>query len=64
VALDRRPEPVLAGLQLRREGSSRCSIRLEPMQSGQDLSLERWSLSACAAAVEEAVGVRLSVEEG
>ena len=63
VALDRRPEPVLAGLQLRREGDNRCSIRLEPMQAGQDLSLERWSLAACALAVEEAVGVRLSVEE-
>jgi exopolyphosphatase/guanosine-5'-triphosphate,3'-diphosphate pyrophosphatase len=63
VALDRRPEPVLAGLQLRREGDNRGSIRLEPMQAGQDLSLERWSLAACAAAVEEAVGVRLSVEE-
>ncbi|MEY3544365.1 MAG: hypothetical protein RLZZ247_522 [Cyanobacteriota bacterium] len=63
VALDRRPEPVLAGLQLRRDGDNRCSIRLEPMQASQDLSLERWSLAACAAAVEEAMGVRLSVEE-
>jgi exopolyphosphatase/guanosine-5'-triphosphate,3'-diphosphate pyrophosphatase len=63
VALDRRPEPVLAGLQLRRDGDNHCSIRLEPMHAGQDLSLERWSLAACQAAVEEAVGVRLSVEE-
>jgi exopolyphosphatase/guanosine-5'-triphosphate,3'-diphosphate pyrophosphatase len=63
VALDRRPAPLLAGLQLRRDGTSRCSVRLEPMLKGQDLSLERWSLSACATAVEEAVGVRLSVEE-
>jgi exopolyphosphatase/guanosine-5'-triphosphate,3'-diphosphate pyrophosphatase len=63
VALDRRPAPLLAGLQLRRDGSNRCSVRLEPMLKGQDLSLERWSLSACATAVEEAVGVRLSVEE-
>ena len=63
VALDRRPEPVLAGLQLRRDGDNRCSIRLEPMQAGQDLSLERWSLAACAHAVEEAMGVRLSVED-
>jgi exopolyphosphatase/guanosine-5'-triphosphate,3'-diphosphate pyrophosphatase len=63
VALDRRPEPVLAGLQLRRDGDNLCSIRLEPMQAGQDLSLERWSLAACAPAVEEAMGVRLSVEE-
>jgi hypothetical protein len=54
---------VLAGLQLRRDGDNLCSIRLEPMQAGQDLSLERWSLAACAPAVEEAMGVRLSVEE-
>ena len=63
VALDRRPEAVVAGIQLRSSGNSACSIRLEPMQSGLDLSLERWSLAGCAAAVEEAVGVRLSVQE-
>jgi hypothetical protein len=33
------------------------------MASDLDLSLERWSLAACAAAVEEAVGVRLRVLE-
>jgi hypothetical protein len=38
-------------------------IRLEPMAADLDLSLERWSLQACGAAVEEAVGVRLSVLE-
>ena len=64
VALDRRPEPVLAGLQLCRDGSNGCTIRLEPIQAGQDLSLERWSLAGCAAAVEEAVGVGISVAEG
>jgi exopolyphosphatase/guanosine-5'-triphosphate,3'-diphosphate pyrophosphatase len=63
VALDRRPEAVVAGIQLRKEADNACSIRLEPMQAGQDLSLERWSLAACAASVEEAVGVRLSVLE-
>ena len=63
VALDRRPQPVVAGIQVRRDGSSGCSIRLEPMASDLDLSLERWSLAACAAAVEEAVGVRLRVLE-
>ena len=61
VALDRRPQPVVAGIQVRQEGQAACSIRLEPMASDLDLSLERWSLEACAAAVEEAVGVRLSV---
>ncbi|MFM2204721.1 MAG: hypothetical protein RLZZ560_116 [Cyanobacteriota bacterium] len=63
VALDRRPQPVVAGIQVRRDGSSGCSIRLEPMASDLDLSLERWSLAACAPAVEEAVGVRLRVLE-
>ena len=63
VALDRRPQPVVAGIQLRRDGDSACSIRLEPMASDLDLSLERWSLAACAPAVEEAVGVRLRVLE-
>ncbi|MEY4431428.1 MAG: hypothetical protein RLZZ533_1364 [Cyanobacteriota bacterium] len=63
VALDRRPQPVVAGIQVRRDGSSGCSIRLEPMASDLDLSLERWSLAACAGAVEEAVGVRLRVLE-
>ena len=63
VALDRRPQPVVAGIQVRRDGNSGCSIRLEPMASDLDLSLERWSLAACAGAVEEAVGVRLRVLE-
>jgi exopolyphosphatase/guanosine-5'-triphosphate,3'-diphosphate pyrophosphatase len=63
VALDRRPQPVVAGIQVRRDGNSGCSIRLEPMASDLDLSLERWSLAACAPAVEEAVGVRLRVLE-
>ena len=63
VALDRRPQPVVAGIQVRRDGTSGCSIRLEPMASDLDLSLERWSLAACAGAVEEAVGVRLRVLE-
>ena len=63
VALDRRPQPVVAGIQVRRDGTSGCSVRLEPMASDLDLSLERWSLAACAGAVEEAVGVRLRVLE-
>ena len=63
VALDRRPQPVVAGIQVRRDGNSGCSIRLEPMASDLDLSLERWSLAACAPQVEEAVGVRLRVLE-
>ena len=63
VALDRRPQATVAGIQVRRDGTSGCSVRLEPMASDLDLSLERWSLAACAGAVEEAVGVRLRVLE-
>jgi len=63
VALDRRPQPTVAGIQVRRDRDNTCVIRLEPMAADLDLSLERWSLQACGAAVEEAVGVRLSVLE-
>jgi len=63
VALDRRPQPMVAGIQVKRESANSCTIRLEPMAAELDLSLERWSLQSCAAAVEEAVGVRLSVLE-
>lgn len=61
VALDRRPQPVLSGIEARADGDNGCVISLQPLEEGLDLSLERWSLSGCAAAVEEAVGVRLSV---
>ncbi|MFZ9317185.1 MAG: Ppx/GppA phosphatase family protein [Vulcanococcus sp.] len=61
VAVDRRPQAVLAGLQLGQESSSAISIALQPAAAGLDLSLERWSLRSCAEAVEEAVGLRLTV---
>jgi exopolyphosphatase/guanosine-5'-triphosphate,3'-diphosphate pyrophosphatase len=63
VALDRRPQPTVAGIQVRREPENVCAIRLEPMALDLDLSLERWSLQACEAAVEESMGVRLKVLE-
>ena len=47
VALDRRPQATVAGIQVRREGSNTCVIRLEPMAADLDLILERWSLQAC-----------------
>ena len=62
-ALDRRPQATVAGIQVRREGSNTCGIRLEPMAANLDLSLERWSLQACEPAVEESVGVKLRVLE-
>ena len=62
-ALDRRPQATVAGIQVRRENDNICMIRLEPMATDLDLSLERWSLQACEPAVEEAVGVKLRVQE-
>jgi len=63
VALDRRPQAVLAGIQVQPEGANALAIRLQPLSADLDLSLERWSLAACAGAVEEAVGVRINVPE-
>ena len=59
-ALDRRPEPVVAGLRVT---ASTASLKLElvPERLNQNLSLEQWSLESCAAPLEEAVGVVLSV---
>ena len=59
-ALDRRPEPVVAGLRVT---ASTASLKLElvPERLNQNLSLEQWSLESCAASLEEAVGVVLSV---
>ena len=63
VALDRRPQASVAGIQVRLEETSCLSIQLEPMAAELDLSLERWSLQACAPAVQEAAGVSLRVLE-
>ena len=59
-ALDRRPEPVVAGL---RSTASAGNLRLElvPERLNQNLSLEKWSLENCADPVREAAGVVLSV---
>ena len=59
-ALDRRPEPVVAGLRVTASTGS-LKLELVPERLNQNLSLEQWSLESCAASLEEAVGVVLSV---
>jgi len=66
-ALDRRPQSVIEGLRVTAKAGSR-SLDLElvpaPAAVGQmpvDLSLERWSLANCSAAVAEACNVDLQV---
>ena len=59
-ALDRRPEPVVESLQITLTAAE-LNIGLVPERRNQNLSLERWSLEACAEAVRTAAGVRLSV---
>ena len=61
VAVDRRPEAAVADIELIRESDTSCTIRLQPLEANQDLSLERWSLGACAPVVEEALGVQFKV---
>lgn len=70
-ALDRRPQAVIACLQVQppegpQPGNGLLPIVLQPIEpcNGQepiDLSLERWSLQACSGAVQEACGFELSV---
>ena len=59
-ALDRRPEPVVAGLRVTASTGS-LKLELVPERLNQNLSLAQWSLESCAASLEEAVGVVLSV---
>jgi hypothetical protein len=51
----------VADIDLIRESDTSCTIRLQPLEANQDLSLERWSLGACAPVVEEALGVQFKV---
>jgi exopolyphosphatase / guanosine-5'-triphosphate,3'-diphosphate pyrophosphatase len=70
-ALDRRPAAVIEAIRVRPEGGADAQVlevELQPRQSGSgepapDLSLERWSLRACAEVVLEASGVELMVSE-
>ena len=56
VALDRRPQPVIAGLMVAATQSS-LSLELQPRQPDQDLSLEVWSLKEVFPTVEQALGI-------
>jgi len=71
-ALDRRPAAVIHRLRAHTEGSRQAGtatlvVSLDPVLqsdgSSADLSLERWSLRSCAAAVLESGGVQLRVPE-
>ncbi|MCP9848291.1 Ppx/GppA phosphatase family protein [Cyanobium sp. Morenito 9A2] len=59
-SLDRRPEPLIGDLLLQ-PGAGSVRIALKPLSPELDLSLERWSLQACAPAVMEAMGLHLEV---
>ncbi|MFM9111386.1 MAG: Ppx/GppA phosphatase family protein [Prochlorococcaceae cyanobacterium] len=70
-ALDRRPVAVIEGLELEPdppgpgEAPGGFSLRLRPRATNGeagDLSLERWSLRSCSAAVQEVSGLQLRVE--
>jgi exopolyphosphatase/guanosine-5'-triphosphate,3'-diphosphate pyrophosphatase len=64
-ALDRRPEAVIERFAVRQEGSGALVVTLEPRLGPDgicaDLSLERWSLLACAPVVLEVTGLQLQV---
>jgi exopolyphosphatase / guanosine-5'-triphosphate,3'-diphosphate pyrophosphatase len=70
-ALDRRPAAVIEAIRMRPSRSADAQgleVELLPRQPGPgepapDLSLERWSLRACAEVVLEASGVELRVPE-
>jgi len=65
-SLDRRPARVIDAIEVRRREGA-VSVVLKPAKAGAgqpqvDLSLERWSLQACGAAVLEACGLELRVQ--
>ena len=61
VAMDRRPQKVIADCVLKANGENGIAIQLMPLTAEVDLNLERWSLQSCQHYVEEAVGLSLSV---
>lgn len=61
VAMDRRPQKVIADCVLKAHGENGIAIQLMPLTAEVDLNLERWSLQSCQHYVEEAVGLSLSV---
>ena len=59
-SLDRRPTPAVQALTVAIK-NGQLKIALEAASAGLDLSLERWSLEACAEPLAEATGVKLVV---
>ncbi len=58
VAMDRRPEAVIDGLQLVIKDRV-INLQLLPLNPTDDLSLELWSLESCAAAFRDGCGYNL-----
>ena len=59
-SLDRRPTPAVQAMTIAIKGGQ-LKIGLQAATPGLDLSLERWSLEACAEPLAEATGVKLVV---
>jgi exopolyphosphatase/guanosine-5'-triphosphate,3'-diphosphate pyrophosphatase len=59
-SLDRRPTPAVQAMTIAIKGGQ-LKIALQAATPGLDLSLERWSLEACAEPLAEATGVKLVV---
>jgi len=58
VAMDRRPQATIAALRASfREGE--LLLELQPVEAGDDLGLELWSLETCAPVLRDAAGVTL-----
>jgi exopolyphosphatase/guanosine-5'-triphosphate,3'-diphosphate pyrophosphatase len=58
VAMDRRPEAVIASFEAGCSDRS-LSLKLQPLQQNDDLSLELWSLDSCSAALHDSRGYLL-----
>ena len=61
VAMDRRPQKVIADCVLQANAENGIAIQLLPLTAEVDLNLERWSLRSCESYVEEALGMTLRV---
>ena len=60
-ALDRRPVPVIASLAAS-VSKGTLTLALRPERLNQNLSLEQWSLEACAPVVQDVTGLALQVQ--
>ncbi|UPH90977.1 Ppx/GppA phosphatase family protein [Synechococcus sp. NB0720_010] len=61
VAMDRRPQKVIADCVLQANAENGIAIQLLPLTAEVDLNLERWSLRSCESYVEESLGLTLQV---